>query len=344
MSGEWWLTRPSQVCTGRQVSVAPRHVQAVSCIAATEHHVLTGSEDSSVHVWSLPKLLELDAPADGHEPLRSLSGHRAAVAAVAVGPGNSRDARVCATVAADKTCLLWNYHTGELLRTLLFPTAPLCIALDPCLRALAVSCAGGPLFVVELFGEKPLLGARSAEAAATVVQVADAFASPPPDAGGAATCLALGPDGLALFSGHPLGHVLQWNVMDGDDQPTLVADLNAAVTNLSFVSPAEGGKNTRALTIVRPSHAERKYAFAAQFDRDLGAETRFGKLLTSTGVDQAELERAILAFQEPPAESEGDAALRSQLDEVWELLNQQRALQKQTQQLYLEAKGERPSK
>ena len=99
-----------QVCTGRQVSVPPRHVQPVTCIASTQHHVLTGSEDSTVNVWSLPALLELDGTAgpttttaaaegDGtkahYEPEQCLTLHRAAVTALALGPGTSADTRVC---------------------------------------------------------------------------------------------------------------------------------------------------------------------------------------------------------------------------------------------------------
>lgn len=328
----------------------------MTCIASTAHHVLTGSEDSTVNVWSLPSLLELDssAAADGageHEPTLSLSHHRAAVVALSIGPGTNRDTRVAVSASRDKTCVVWNYQTGDTLRTLLFPTPPLCICLDACLRALFVSCeegsdeagGSGAMYAVELFSSArpPLLGPRAAEDPGTVVQIprASAFAVPPPDAG-PASCLALTADGLSLVSGHTRGQMFLWSAVDGDEPPVLLADLNASVANVVFCSPPARARGTKVSAMVRPSRGDgANYNFTARLEGNLGPETRFTRMLGCTGIPAEELEKASVAFQEPAtAESEGEAALRAQLEELWALYNEQRALQQTTQQLYLNAK------
>lgn len=79
----------SQVCTGRQVSTPAAHLQAVSCVAATQFDLTTGSEDSNIHVWSIPRLLSLTSN-ETHEPLRTLSNHRAAITSLVMGQARGR--------------------------------------------------------------------------------------------------------------------------------------------------------------------------------------------------------------------------------------------------------------
>ncbi|EAQ89614.1 hypothetical protein CHGG_06233 [Chaetomium globosum CBS 148.51] len=323
--------------TGRLASTPARHVQGISCVAAASSYILTGSADSDIHVWSLPQLLELDSAAE-HEPQRSLSNHRAAIVGLAVSSSVSSDTNFCVSASKDKSCIIWNYQTGDALRTLLFPSFPLCLSLDPSSRAICVSCEDGSLYLTEVFAEKPLLG-PGAEEATTVVQVSSPFGATLPDVG-PASCLSLSYDGTMLLTGHPRGQIMRWDIAE-NKSPVELVNLNAAVTNIDFVSPFPTDKPTKTVNIIKPSQAERAYTFAAQFDSYSGAETRFDSLLNAAGFPQEAIESAIAAFSQPVAEATGDEDLKKQNEELWDIINEQRALQKQTLERFAEAKPNR---
>ncbi|KAI0913499.1 WD40-repeat-containing domain protein [Ustulina deusta] len=323
-----------ELCTGRQVTTPPCHVQAVTCMAVTPYHLLTGSDDSNVHVWSLPRLLELD-PTIEHEPQETLSNHRAAITSIVVSQSVNRDTNVCISASKDKSCVIWNYQLGTPLRTLLFPSAPISLALDPCARAFYASTEDRSLYAVELFGEKALFGPQSSEEGSAAVQVSAAFGAAPQEAG-PATCLGLNYDGTILLSGHPQGQVRRWDLSSRTDS-TELASLNAAISNIAFVSPLSSPKPTRPTTIVKPFLGNRSYNFTSQLGSDMVDETRFSKMLTSSGLPQDMLEQAIMAFQEPVGSTAGDAELQKENEELWEIINEQRALQKKTLERYVEA-------
>ncbi|KAL8295917.1 hypothetical protein RB600_001420 [Gaeumannomyces tritici] len=360
-----------EYCMGRLVSTPPCHVQAVTCLATTAHHVLSGSDDSNVHVWSLASLLALD-PASEHEPERTLSNHRAAVVALATdqpatssSPPTSGGAAgaLCVSAARDKTCVVWDVATGQALRTLLLPAAPLCAALDPCARALAVATDDGCLHLVELLGDPPLLGAHAPEAASTAVQVpaSDPFGLAPLDAYGPAACLAVSHDGTVLLSGHAKGKILQWSLATAAEggsgpPPVELADLNAAVSNVVFVPPLPRTRSTVAPAVVKPAAANAAaaagYSFTAQLEGDLGGgggrrrqASRFDRLLATPGFGQEALEQAVLALEQQQQQStsgggggggggpsENEVNLQLQNEELLQIINEQRALYKQVLQ------------
>ncbi|TGJ81164.1 hypothetical protein E0Z10_g7610 [Xylaria hypoxylon] len=321
-----------ELCTGRQVTTPPCHVQAVTCIAVTPYHLLTGSDDSNVHVWSLSRLLELDLTIE-HEPQETLSNHRAAITSLVVSRSVNRDTNICISASKDKSCVIWNYQLGTPLRTLLFPSAPISLTLDPCARAFYASTEDRSLYAVELFGEQALFDPQSSQEG-SAVQVSAAFGAAPQEAG-PATCLGLNYDGTILLSGHTQGQVRRWDLSSRADS-TELASLNAAVTNITFVSPLSSPRPTRPTAIVKPFLGNRSYNFTSQIDSDIVNETRFSKMLTSSGLPRDMLEQAILAFQEPAGNTAGDAELQKENEELWEVINEQRALQKKTLERYVE--------
>ncbi|RWA06511.1 hypothetical protein EKO27_g8592 [Xylaria grammica] len=323
-----------ELCTGRQVTTPPCHIQAVTCMAVTPYHLLTGSDDSNVHVWSLSQLLELD-PTIEHEPQETLSNHRAAITSLVVSQSVNRDTNICISASKDKSCVIWNYQLGTPLRTLLFPSAPLSLTLDPCARAFYASTEDHSFYAVELFGEKPLFGLQSSQEEGSAVQAPAAFGAAPQEAG-PATCLGLNYDGTILLSGHTQGQVRRWDLSSRSDS-TELASLNAAITNITFVSPLPSPRPTRPTTIVKPFLGNRHYNFTSQIESDMVNETRFSKMLASNGLPQDVLEQAILAFQEPASNTAGDAELQKENEELWEIINEQRALQKKTLERYVEA-------
>ncbi|PSS03202.1 WD40-repeat-containing domain protein [Coniella lustricola] len=312
-----WETR-----TGRLVSLPASHVQAVSCLAVAPYHLLTGSDDSNVHVWSLAQLLELDSTEE-REPTVSFSNHRGAITALTVSPGNNPETSLCVSASKDKTCIIWNYHSGQVLRTLLFSSFPTCLSLDPALRGVFASTKDGSIFSVDFFGPNPLLGPKSEEAS-TVVQVSTPFCTSPTESG-PASCLALTHDGTVLLSGHPKGQIHVWTITDrsANSGPKELTNLNAAVTNILFTSPlSAAAPATKALTVVKPSQAQRAYNFSAQFEADLTPETRFRQTVKAPGFAGDTLDEVIAAFLHPAEADSDDPTVQKGVQQQYEILNQ----------------------
>ncbi|KAI0130218.1 WD40-repeat-containing domain protein [Xylariales sp. AK1849] len=322
--------------TGRQVTTPACHVQAVTCLASTPFHLLTGSDDSNIHVWHIARLLELDTTIE-HEPDHTLSNHRAAITALAVSQSVNADTAICVSASKDRSCIIWSYQTGIALRTILLPSPPLSLCLDPCARAFYVSSGDGSMFAIELFGEKALFGAQNAESSSTVIQVSSSFGSAPQEAG-PASCLGLSYDGTILLSGHSSGRILRWDLSSRADS-TELTNLNASVSNIFFLSPIPSARHTKSITVIKPFLGSRSYNFTAQFESDFTGETRFGKMMTSKGFSKSTLEQAILSLQQPQTNSAGDDEVRKENEALWDIINEQRALQKKTLERYVEAKS-----
>lgn len=306
-------------------------------MAATPYHILTGSDDSNVHVWTLPHLLNLDARAD-HEPEQTLSNHRAAVTSLVVSKSTNSETSICISASKDKTCIIWNYQTGEALRTLLFQSTPLCVCLDPSARAVFVSSEDGSVFAVEMFGDKALLGPRSEGLSSSAVQVTTPLGIAEPN-DGPASCITPSFDGTTLVTGHAKGKILQWSLAS-DGHPTRLADLNASVTNIVFSPPMSEKKTSSIQTVVKPTRAERQYTFTGQLETPFSSETRFGKLLNAPGFPPEALEAAVLGLQQPtPSEGTTEGGGESN-EELWKIIKEQRELQQVTYQKYLDAKSQ----
>ncbi|KAI1022544.1 hypothetical protein LB503_000192 [Fusarium chuoi] len=297
-----------ETCTGRLVSTPPCHVQAVSCLAVTPHHILSGSDDSNINVWSISRLLELDAQSE-QEPDLTLSNHRGAITSLTVGPGTNPETSICVSASKDKTCIIWNYQTGQLLRTLLFPAFPLCARLGPSARALFVSSEVGAVYLVELFGgDKPLLGSRSTELPSIVVQINTPLAVSDPEVG-QPSCLALTYDGTSILSGHTKGKILRWSLAE-NGHSTDVANLNASVTNLCFIPPLSTEQPTKTVSIVKPNQSLKRYNFTAQLTTDLGEHTKLDQLLETNGIPSETLETAISSVTSLPETQQDDELAR----------------------------------
>lgn len=266
--------------------------------------------------------MEVDSNEE-HEPTVSFSNHRGAITDLAASSGDNPETSLCVSASKDKTCVIWNYRSGEVLRTLLFPTFPLCVVLDPCACAVFVSTEQGCIYSVDFFGSKPLLGHRSDDSS-TVVQIATAFCTAPVESG-PPTCLGLAHDGTTLLSGHPRGQIHAWSITDKSASSGVkeLTNLNAAVTNIIFVPPlVPAAPVLKAWAVVKPSQAHRAYTFSAQFEADLTPETRFTTMAKTPGFDRETLDSAIAAFLEPASEESGDKESRQQMQQQWEILNQ----------------------
>jgi len=325
-----------EILTGRQVSTPASHLQAVSCLTASRTHVISASEDSNIHVWSTASLLSL-ATTGTLEPLRSLSNHRAAVTSLAMGHSSTKT-NICVSASRDNTCIIWNYDTGDLLRTFLLPATPLCLTLDPCDRAVYIGYEDGTVQPLDFFepssSVNPLFDSKLQS---TPTQVVTPLWTAPSDVG-ATHCLALCYDGTSLLSGHASGRLIQWDTGRRSFSGELI-DLNATVNNIIMVPPFAPQLLTKAGSVVKPRLGEGHYTFTAQFTGDLEPD-EFQKAMLSSGVPSNLLEAAIAEFSRPVmATGGGDEQLRKENEDLWAIINEQRALQKRTLDKYSKIKG-----
>ncbi|KFY08257.1 hypothetical protein V492_06395, partial [Pseudogymnoascus sp. VKM F-4246] len=224
-----------ETLTGRQVSTPPSHLQPVTCLSGDATHLVSGSADSKLYVWSVASLLSL-ASSGPHEPLRALSNHRAGITDVVLGHG-AGGTNICVSASKDNTAIVWNYHTGELLRTFLLPATPTTLSLDPCDRAVYVGFENGDVRKVDLFVPKAGVNSlHDAEQQVTPVQVSGPPLSGAPAELGEVHCLGVSYDGTVLVSGHASGKIAQWESGPGKFVSEL-GDVNAPVTNLVMLDP-----------------------------------------------------------------------------------------------------------
>ncbi|KAH7333050.1 WD repeat protein-like protein [Rhexocercosporidium sp. MPI-PUGE-AT-0058] len=324
-----------EVCTGRQVFTSTAHLQPISCLTGTQSHLITGSEDSNIHVWSVPRLLSMIAT-ETSEPLRTLSNHRAAITNLTMGHSAS-GTDICVSASKDNTVVVWDYHSGDLLRTFLLPSTPLCLALDPCDRAVYIGFEDGSVQLVEFStqaSKQNQLYDKNLQSTPVQVTLLPWIPQAEP---GPALCLGLSYDGTCLLSGHASGRIIQW------DTPRRVftsefADLNAPVTNLLMFSPFPTRKLTKPLTVVKPKLGEGSYIFTGQLLGSIGTPSR---LIDANGFPDDLLERAVASFSTTSvtSSSSGDVQLEKQNEELWKIVNEQRAVQKKTWDRYTKLKS-----
>lgn len=248
---------------------------------------------------------------------------------------------ICVSASKDNSCIVWNYHTGEVLRTFLLPSTPLCLAVDPCDRAFYVGFENGSIQPIELFQPTAIINSLyDRNLQPTPVQVSlNPLSGAPPETG-TVQCLDLSYDGTVLLSGHESGKIIKWDAGPRKFSSEL-ADLNAPVTNLTILSPFPNVLAVKAVNVVKPRFGDGNYSFTGQFTTALG-KSKFEEALKSPGVPLDMLESAMLEFSMPMTTlSAVDEQLRKENEDLWAVVNEQRTLQKRTYEKYLEAKAAR---
>lgn len=249
-----------EVATGRQVTTAQSHLQAVNQLAvdAASNFLISASADSTCHVWSIPALLSFSN--DGAQPLaplRTFTTHRAPVSAIALGHSESFQ-NIAITAAQDKTCLVWDYQSNAMLRTFLLPAVPTSLAVDPADRAFYVSYEDGGVQRVDLLSATGKAdGIQNGSDALTPVQPKSKVMSPPDATTGAVLSLGLSFDGTAVLAGHQSGTILGWDIATGHMKSFLPqGPLPGPVTNLQFLPVAgfesEKSKLVQIDAVVKP--------------------------------------------------------------------------------------------
>ncbi|WEW57550.1 Pre-rRNA-processing protein ipi3 [Emydomyces testavorans] len=235
-----------EICTGRQVSTPAAHLQPITSLVVdpTHNFILSGSEDGSIHVWSLPGLISFSKPhsagqnlSPSNSPIRTISNHSAAIASIAVGHSSNRN-NIAISTSKDRTAIVWEYRTGKILRTFLLPGNPLCLAIDPADRAFFVGYDDGSTQLIDFFknpSAQNVLYDADQQQTPSQLSAAGQWLPPSPDFG-AVECLALSYDATSLLSGHRGGVVVSWDIAKGRFASTIIT-FNYPVTNLQMLPP-----------------------------------------------------------------------------------------------------------
>lgn len=212
--------------------------------------LLSGSPDSTIHVWSIPSLLSFSVPSGNDpgqmlpfSPIRSLSNHRAAINAIELGH-SSNSTNIAVSASSDNTIIVWDYLNGVALHTYLLPSTPLCLALDPADRAVYAGYDDGSIQLIDFYKQPSLthvLHDPALQSTPTQPPPSDRWPSPGEFAV-TTLCLQVSYDGTTLLSGHKDGKVQTWDVAKGRFS-TKIADFSAPVTNLHMLTPV-GFPNT----------------------------------------------------------------------------------------------------
>jgi pre-rRNA-processing protein IPI3 len=190
---------------------------------------------------------------------------------------------------------------------------------------------------VDLFQPKAAVNSlHDTDQQATPIQVTSEPLSGAPSNLAQVHCLGVSYDGTTLLSGHASGKIVQWETGPRKFYAEL-SDLNAPVTNLLMLSPfaGQGQYPIKAVGVSKPKLGEGNHTFVGQFTETLGAG-RVGAAATIGFADDV-LEQAILDFSAPAATAasgKSDEKLRKENEELWAIVNEQNAIQKQTWSKY----------
>ena len=250
----------AQICSGRLVSTSTSHLQPVTSLVVdpSSNFFLSGSADAMIHVWALPSILSF-SPDTPRSPVHTLSTHRGPISSIACGHSSST-ANIAVSISGDKSAIVWDYYSGQALRTYLLPETPTAVTLDPADRACFVAYADGSLQIIDFYDD--------IQKTTSVDVLRDTSSShrpmqPPPKTRfgadsqklGGTLCLSLSWDGTTLLSGHSSGKIAAWDIAKSNYLSTL-ANLPGPVTSLQFLRPT-GFSNTtepsfRVQTIIKP--------------------------------------------------------------------------------------------
>lgn len=164
------------------------------------------------------------------------------------------------SVSGDKSAIVWDYHSGQALRTYLLPETPTAVSLDPADRACFVAYADGSLQTIDFYDD------MQKTTATDVLRDTSSSHRPmqPPTKTrfgadsqklGSTLSLSLSWDGTTLLSGHTSGKVAVWDIAKSNYLSTL-ANLPGPVTTLQFLRPTGFSYTTeptfKVQTIVKP--------------------------------------------------------------------------------------------
>jgi pre-rRNA-processing protein IPI3 len=291
-----------------------------------------------IHVWALPSILSF-SPDAARSPIHTLSTHRGPISSIACGHSSS-SANMAVSVSGDKSAIVWDYHSGQALRTYLLPETPTAVTLDPADRAFYVAYADGSLQTIDFYDDVQKTTSidvlRDSESSHRPVQPSPKtrFGAESQKLGGALS-LTLSWDGTTLISGHASGKIATWDIAKANYLST-PANLPGPVSNLRFLPPIGFPSNPEPTfsiqTIVKPKQdagltssgnglVPPNYTLSMQFtgrlrgphvsatDKNPTRKSTFEEALAHPSFPISMLEESLAELELWGAPSKGDSAL-----------------------------------
>lgn len=243
-----------EICSGRLVSTPEAHLGDVTVLAVdpTSNFLLSGSEDASLHVWSLNALLDFSRLPDGavqtgSKPLIYTVEHQSAVRAIAC--GHSYGSGIIAISACENPpcAMVWDLRKGTVLRTYLLDHTPTALAMDVLDRGFYVAYLDGSVQLINFFDSedpspKPVQDTKYMYTAISPRSksrwtMADSYIDSENSDLNSALCLLLSRDGTRLLSGHKNGAIVTWQVATGSYEMKF-GTLPGPVSNLMSIPAA----------------------------------------------------------------------------------------------------------
>ncbi|KAI9848567.1 MAG: Pre-rRNA-processing protein ipi3 [Sclerophora amabilis] len=275
-----------EVHTGRQVTTPPSHLQEVTTLAAdpARNILLSGSSDSKVHVWSMLALLSFTTPPTDYANsssdralLHTFSNHRAGITAILTGHSCSQS-NIAVSTSKNSDCMMWDYHTGDLLRTFVLSAAPISLALDPCDRACYVGFEDGSIQLIDFFKTSSFHDTGLQEQALQVAPIqppsSDHLLYPPESKSSPALCIAVVHEGNFIVSGHLDGQICAWDVATRNC--VRLTNVYAPVTNVLMLPlsglPAMTSSSLKLHQVIKPRY-DSSYSKPKVTSTDVGSST-----------------------------------------------------------------------
>ena len=213
-------------------------------ISPNSNHILSGSPDASILLWSLPTLLSFEytspysnAPTQ-FSPLKTLSSHRDAVTALIFGHSHSK-INIAISASTDKTLIVWDPLHGEVLHTFLLSSPTISLALDPADRACYAGYDDGSIQFIDFYkstGVAQMIRDPALQDTPTQPSYDERWRSPTKGEEQATLCLQVSYDGTMLLSGHKNGKIHAWDIGRGLYSSSL-AEYEHPVTNIVMLPP-----------------------------------------------------------------------------------------------------------
>ncbi|KAG5518789.1 hypothetical protein PMAC_002760 [Pneumocystis sp. 'macacae'] len=206
-----------QISSGNLVFVHNAHYQKITAIAFTTDDMffLTGSEDSSLCLWRLLDVVDLQVQKDKVQAVKTWNNHRLSVTDIICGFGNGSMARVF-TSSLDNTVNIWDLGTQSLLTTFLLENPITCIAVDPAERAFYAGSNQGNVYLIDLYGfsEEKFLESfyKAIGGSEKIIQSAKDESYIFKGHESAVLCIALSFDGSLLITGSEDKNIFVWDI------------------------------------------------------------------------------------------------------------------------------------
>ncbi|XP_050364698.1 protein ROOT INITIATION DEFECTIVE 3 [Argentina anserina] len=256
-----------EVTSGRMLKKWDAHYRAVSCLRFSDDGTMlfSGSEDGEIRVWNLVTILDdHQSQRENHQYLLSFTEHSLSVTDMVLGFGYDP---IIASASEDRTCKIWSFSRGTLLRNIVFPTIIDAIAMDPCENLLFAGGRDGNIYVAAL-------NTARTGSSKYGLHIINRFSNHSK----AVTCLAWGLSGNYLISGSEDGVVRVWDAKTANIVRVLrhskgpVNNILVIRQQVSQMNPSSQASSWRHGSSLPPPLEKRAY----EADKDAGFKAVIG--------------------------------------------------------------------